>query len=240
VALYIHGEVPSAARFLARAMSRPSTDLEFLRGTSTILRGLGLSAEAIAVQAYVVDRDPSCVQCSYLLASSYRDAGSFDKAEAMLQSIVDMSPADSPFGYALARTQLLNGKPQAALNYAEGVADDSHQSKSLALMARHSLGRVTEARAALDTLTKTAADVDPLSTAEALAWLGESSRAFDYLESMEIFHDFSGAWHSPFLTSLHDDPRWLALLEQRGVAPEQLEALDIRIQLPPGVQIVRN
>src|SRR5690606_34122130 len=50
VALYVHGDVPSAASFLTRAMSQASTDLDLLRGTSIILKGLGLNAEAIAVQ----------------------------------------------------------------------------------------------------------------------------------------------------------------------------------------------
>ncbi len=241
VALYVEGDVPSAARFLERAMSRPSTDLEFLRGTSSILKGLGLNAEALAVQAYVVDRDPICGQCRYLLASSYRDAGLFDKAEVMMQSAVDLHPGDSPFAYALARTWLLNGRPQAVLDWLDSVPEeDGDELKALAIMARHDLGGVAEARTAMGELVASWRHNDSQAAAEALAWIGEKDLAFDFLNRLGAGHPFLIAQRSQFFSRVHDDPRWHALLVKHGVSPEQLEALDIRIQLPHGVTIVRE
>ena len=241
VALYVEGDVPTAARFLERAMSRPSADLEFLRGTSHILMGLGLTAEAVAVQTYVVDRDPTCIQCRYLLASSYRDAGLFDKAETMMQSAVELYPDDSPFRYALARTLLLNGKPQAVLEWIESEAGaQTDQLKALAIMAQHDMGPVAESRAAIRELVARWGDEHVDSAAEALAWTGENDLAFAYLDRLQAGHAFIAARRSQFFSRLHGDPRWHALLARHGVAPEQLEALAIRIRLPHGVTIVRE
>ena len=239
-ALYAEGDVPTAARFLERAMSRPSTDLDFLRGTSTIFKGLGLLAEAIALQAYVVDRDPICVQCRYLLASSYRDAGMFDKAEAMMQSAVDLYADESPFYYALARIRLLNAKPREALDWIERQqATDSNQLRALALMARYDLGEIRESRAAVTELVADWGNDHYLAAVEALAWTGQNDLAFQRLDGLPV-NEFVHRWTNRFFSRLHDDPRWHALLLRHGVAPEQLAALDIQIRLPHGVTIVRE
>lgn len=238
VALYVDGDVATAARFLERALQRASADPEFLRATSTILMGIGLTAETIAVQTYVVDRDPTCVQCRYLLASSYRDAGMFDEAEAMMQSAVDLFSDDSPFRYALARIWLLNGKPTQVLEWIEREGGaDTLQLEALALMVRHDLGSTVESRAAVKNLAARWGDEHYLAAVEALAWTGENDLAFERLETLPT-GEMVIRWRNPFFSRLRSDSRWQALLSRHGLAAEQLAALDIRITLPHGVTIV--
>ncbi|HEX7718344.1 MAG TPA: hypothetical protein VF389_00940, partial [Woeseiaceae bacterium] len=241
VALFLHGDVAAAARFLERAMSRSSTDTEFLRGTSFICNALGLTSEAMAMRAYVVDRDPTCMQCRYMLAASYRDEGLFEQAETMMQSAVDLLPDDSAFRFALARIQLLNGKPQLALDWAT-TRDNRHENQAQLVVAkaRHGLGQVAEARAILMEQAEDAGEEMPIATAEAFAWIGEKDRAFEYLARPAVREDIYGQWHSAFFRPLHDDARWAELLERYGLAPHQLAALDLDIRLPPGVTIVHR
>ncbi len=189
VALFVHGDVAAAARFLERAMRRSSTDTEFLRGTSVICKALGLVSEA--------------------LASSYRDTGQFDQAETMMQSAVDLLPEDSAFRFALARSQLLNGKPQLALDWVTSREDrQNFQLQLLEVKARHDLGQVAEARAALLEVAEDAVLEVPIATVEAFAWTGEKDRAFAYLATPAVRGDIFEQWQSAFLRPLHDDPRW--------------------------------
>ena len=36
----------------------------------------------------------------------------------------------------------------------------------------------------------------------------------------------------PRFTNIHDDPRWLPLLESIGMSPEQLDAIEFKVTLP--------
>jgi TolB-like protein/thioredoxin-like negative regulator of GroEL len=240
-ALFGRRDIPSAVKFLERAMSRPSTDVDMLSIAADILPGLGMHDTSAAVLEYVLDRDPTCIACRYRLASAYRYIGSFSEAEAMMKSAVDLLPQDSAFRFALARTQFLNGKAQVVLDWVEeNDLGSEGQRAALEVMALHDIGREAEARAALDELYRRHGEEEPLQVAEALAWTGDVDRALDLLANRVPDDAFFFDWDSPFFARLHDDPRWHSLLERHGVAPEQLEALDIQIRLPPGVTIVKR
>lgn len=156
----------------------------------------------------------------------------------MMQSAVDLVPEDSAFRFALARTQLLNGKPQLAVDWLEeNDSGTEGQRAAFKIIALHEAGRKAEARAALGELIRRHGEEEPLPVAEALAWTGDIDRALDILTTPAAADALVFDWQNPFYASLHDDPRWHALLERHGLAPEQLQALDIQIRLPPGVTV---
>ncbi len=61
-----------------------------------------------------------------------------------------------------------------------------------------------------------------------------TDRAFFWLEKALEHHDTGFAFiaSSPWLASIHDDPRWLPLLRKVGKAPEQLAKIDFKVTLP--------
>jgi TPR repeat protein len=70
--------------------------------------------------------------------------------------------------------------------------------------------------------------------AGSIAYRGEADRAFEWLERAAAM-DISEAiynLHDPMFANLHDDPRWLPFLEDVGMAPSQLAAIEFNVTLP--------
>ena len=113
-------------------------------------------------------------------------------------------------------------------------------------IAYWTLGRIEAHEAALSELEASVEDekferylVRPEDfLASAYAWVGRSDEAMDILDRRIDSLASSGPrnWNiDPLLRSLHDDPRWPALLERAGLAPHQLRKFDIEKLFPgPG------
>ncbi len=110
-------------------------------------------------------------------------------------------------------------------------------------LAYWSLGRTDDYNAALDELRGSVGD-EAFSglrarpedfLASAYAWVGRHDDAFRILDEL-IDPPESQAperWNSdPLLNSLHDDPRWAQLLERDGLAPHQVESLEVQRRIP--------
>ncbi|MBT8053813.1 MAG: hypothetical protein KJN69_07955 [Gammaproteobacteria bacterium] len=99
-------------------------------------------------------------------------------------------------------------------------------------MALHSIGRPSEAQAVIDAMLTDdggATYTGEISFHRALyyEWIGERDLAFSHLEqALEAKHQpMACVLGEPLLYPLHDDPRWLTLLERIGLLPYWLEAL---------------
>ncbi|MEJ2522379.1 MAG: hypothetical protein P8080_05795 [Gammaproteobacteria bacterium] len=69
--------------------------------------------------------------------------------------------------------------------------------------------------------------------AEIYAWTGDNDAAFDWLERALEKEGPNRFLHiSPLYRNLHDDPRWLPLLERIGQAPAQLAAVRFDVSVP--------
>jgi hypothetical protein len=97
-------------------------------------------------------------------------------------------------------------------------------------MALHGVGRAPESQAIIDSIfpdSKDAAYTGGISYNRALyyAWTGERDLAFTHLEqALEVKHrPLAYVLGEPMLYPLHDDPRWLTLLERIGLLPYWLE-----------------
>jgi hypothetical protein len=102
---------------------------------------------------------------------------------------------------------------------------------SFRAMALHDLGRQEEFEAAFAELREKWAGDHPDEIARVYAWTGEADAAFEWLEkSMPPNRiDASRYLREPTFAKLHTDPRWHALLERHGLAPEQLAAIESKI-----------
>ncbi len=75
------------------------------------------------------------------------------------------------------------------------------------------------------------ADVRPLEMAQALAYLGQTDRAFEWLDSAlpAAMFELQTSYPNPLFQPLRGDPRWRLLLERIERTPEQLAKTDFSL-----------
>jgi len=228
-AFYEDYDFVTGARHLQRSLMANPTDVEYLRDATPILMTLGYLDEAVAGVEYVVANDPLCTRCQYYLARAYRLAGRFDDAEAAIRAaLILVYPCYYPLHRDLGRVLMFKGDPEAALE--EFRINDNAEGVVVAL---HDLGRQKEFETAFSELREIDAIEDPARVAYVYAWIGDVDAAFEYLDKA-FFNDRSSLSRMvryPTFRSLHDDPRWQALLHKLGMSDEQLA--EIEFKLPP-------
>jgi tetratricopeptide (TPR) repeat protein len=125
---------------------------------------------------------------------------------------------------------LLSGDFEGAYQVLETLQPHYYSDTALLAMVLHSLGRVSESRTAFELIllgSNNASYTGGVSYHRGLyyAWTGNRDLAFDHLQlALESGHrSLAYVLGEPLLYSLHDDARWLTLLEQIGLLPYWLE-----------------
>jgi tetratricopeptide (TPR) repeat protein len=167
------------------------------------------------------------------LGHVYQVAGRLDDALAQYRTVLRLSPGFGSEHYFLGEVLLLKGDAEAALAEIQQERFESYRLLGLS-MAYHALGRQAEADAALDEAIRKHEQTMAFNIAYALAWRGESDRAFEWLDKAVRYRDLglNVVARHPMLVSLHADPRWLPLLRRLGKAPEQLAAIKFDVTVP--------
>ena len=96
-------------------------------------------------------------------------------------------------------------------------------------MAWHDLEDASQAQAFLGELIDEWGEDSPRIVARTLAWLGRRDQAFEWLERVNKIEMLQVAFN-PLFADLHDDPRWLALLERVEMDPQRLAELEFNPQ----------
>ena len=237
-AMYVDRDLQAAASSYARALKSAPNDAEILRHATRFALLIGRKDDAIAIIERSMTIDPLCSVCLYGASKIYMYAGRLEKAEALRQRFITLH--DGGY-YQFGLMKLLQGKAAEAVTVFEdleawmaqaGIPDDGQTQVGLA-MAFHELGRAEESDQLLTTYIDNYGEHYPRDVAKIYAWRGEKDLAFEWFyradetgrdgESMLIAN--------PLFTKLHDDPRWAAILEERGFSEPQLAALDFPVEL---------
>ncbi|MGA9826990.1 MAG: winged helix-turn-helix domain-containing protein [Rhodanobacteraceae bacterium] len=179
----------------------------------------GQNDEAAALWQRIVEQDPLNVGYIENFADYLVYAGRYEQAKAQFQRVAALDPRrrgamDAQIGLVL----LLQGKPDDALARIDNLPESPDRDAVLA-MAGPAAGRSAEAKAASERLATTLSIANAVRLAEVHAYLGQKDAAFDSLQRAraQVGPDESsgagGSWlqdayASPFLHSLHADPRW--------------------------------
>ena len=165
---------------------------------------------AIELQRRAVEAEPLSLAHRENLVAWLVMAGRLDEAEADLRSLQELSPAPRDIAKELAQVLILQGRFSEALELTSDMQDEADRLLARAL-AYHGLGRDSDSDAALRALNESMPAGDPIRVAEVHAYRGESDDAFWWLQAMPASDcDPSRIRYSPFLKSLHSDPRWNA------------------------------
>lgn len=233
VARLYDDDLATAVRHMEKALTLDPTDLHTLRDAAFLALGLNRPKTAIEVMEYVVARDPMDALNHGDLGWLYMVAGHLDEAIASSQVSVKLNPDAISMHYDLGATMLLRGDQEAALAAMLQEPDEGWRLTGLAL-AYHALGQVSASDAALSELTKKHEKSWSSTIARVYAFRGEADRAFEWLDRAVAYHDTAVVNFpvEPFLSNLHDDPRWLPFLRKIGKAPDQLAAIKFEVKLP--------
>lgn len=230
---FYDNDLQAAADMFTRALALLPTDMALMGDTSTFLMTLGHLDEAIAVGEYTMARDPIHPVGQVNLGNMLTFAGRLDEAIATYQSALQLSPGYNGGHFQLAVALMLNGAPEAALEVLPEESVDLYRWLGFAL-AHHAVGNHAESDQALSNLLELPAEDLSLYIAQAHAFRDEADRAFEWIDkAIASGHPELAEIHvNSLFKNLYEDPRWAALLESIGKAPEQLSAIDFNAPLP--------
>lgn len=226
-------DLPAAARHFERALALDPTDLDVLRNSATLLETLGRLPPAIAIDEYVVARDPVNPIALSSLGIAYLYAGRYDAAIATFRTLLTLSPGYGEAHYNMGEALLLKGDAAGGLAQMQQEKAEAWRLVGLPL-AYCALGRKADAHAAFATLIAKYAKDAPYNIATDYAYCGEADPAFAWL-------DKAVAWQDPGLAAIvpenlfdkiRHDLRWLPFLRKLGYAPEQLATIAFTVMLP--------
>jgi TolB-like protein len=230
---YYDSDLQGAADMFERALELLPTDVTVMGDTSTFLMTLGRIDEAIAMVKYAVVLDPihpvKPINLGFILTS----AGRLDEAIAAFQSGLQLSPGYSGGHYQLAVALMLNGAPEVALEVLPEEPVELYRWLGFALV-HHAVGNPAQSDQALSHMLELPAEDLSMYIAMVHAFRDEADRAFEWIDkAIASGHPDLAEIHINILfKNLYDDPRWPALLERLGKAPEQLAAIDFNAPLP--------
>ena len=217
-------------------------------GTNAIAAGtlstVGDEERALEYYEYVLGKDPLCA-CLRGLMMTLMSQGKLEQALDVNRRLRAVTGGAGR--YYLGIIQLLQGHPESALESIEASGTIPFVIAQGRALVYWSMGRTEEYEAALAELLASVDDerfknfrIRPEDFLASLyAWVGRHDDAFEILESLIDPPRSWGPsrWNTdPLFESLHDDPRWLALLEKEGSAPHQIESYRLDKLFPgPGM-----
>ncbi len=226
------GDLAVAALHLGRALELDATDPDILDDAAALASSLGRLDEAIALQEYVLVRDPLNVKCHRSMGVSYLFAGRWDDAIASFRTAWALSPGMLGAQQLLGISLLLKNEPQAAL---AAIQKDAASWRQIGLiMAHHALGQAAESDAALAKAIESSEETAAYNIAFTLAFRGDADRAFEWLDKAVRYKDpgLIQIANMPMFANIHSDPRWLPFLEELGRSPKQLESIKFEVRPP--------
>ncbi len=233
--LAMDSDLADAAQHYERALELDPTNLVILGNASTLLKILGRLERSLALDEYVVARDPVNPVSHFNLGITYLSAGHPDEAIASFESTLRLSPGYLGAYYWLGLALLFKGEAEAAVAAMQQEEFEAIRLAGLA-MAYHTLGQGEASDAALAELIDRYEQEAAYNIAYVLAYREEAELAFEWLNKAVEYDDpgLTQILGEPGFDKLRDDPRWLPFLRRVGYAPEQLEGIRLEITLPQG------
>ncbi len=232
IAMFYENDLPLAAGHLERALELAPTNLAIIGTAASLLAILNRLDESIALDEYLVSRDPISPTGYGNLGKTYLSAGRWDSAINAYQSALRLSPGRIGAHFFLGTALLFKGQATEALSHMQQEPYEILHLLGLALV-HYQLDQFNEADRLLDELVSKHGQDAAYNIAYLLAFRGEIDRAFEWLEKARAQQDpgLVDILAEPLFRNLHEDPRWPAFLESVNKTPGQLAAIDFKVDI---------
>ena len=218
VEMFYDWDFTAASQHLQQALALNPGDAAVLEYAARLHATLGRIGDAIDLMQQSIAIDPVSAYAHYRLGRMYYKAHRLEEAADSLQMAVSLSPGRFGPRVSIGFVLLAQGDAQAAL-----VAIQQETSHALRLfglaIVQHALGDAGASNAALKELIEKWAAEAAYQVAEVYAFRGEIDTAFDWLDQAYDNRDggLTSMLLAPLFATLHDDPRWTALLDKMGL-----------------------
>ena len=205
-----------AAADFKRALAMDPDNAELLSFYSRNLFFNGHQTEAIEMARKATVIDPLSIDIWHNLGLLLFASGKDSDARLAWKHAFDINPGARWPNYLVGYLDLKEGKIESAL--AHFRATDEPFRLTGTAMVEHTLGHASESEQALDTLKTKYTAGSAFQVATVYAWRGEKDHAFEWLDRAYDQHDsgMSRLRYDPTLATLHDDPRFAALVKKMG------------------------
>ena len=200
---------------LQKALDLAPNDYRVLSAAGSLSGTLDRLDDALAYYRRILDKEPLELISLYNVSEVLLKQGRLDESKAAFRRLLELNPEDWGTHTQLAIILLLQGDSQEAWRELDLEVDPLQQEFGR-ILALSSLDRKDEAAAMLDAYIEKNKSWAAFPIADIYAWQGDVDSAFSWLQRAIEQRDSSltNILTDPLLTSLHDDPRWLELLEQ--------------------------
>lgn len=205
-----------AAADFKRALALEPDNAELLSSYSQSLFFNGRQAEAITMARKATLIDPLSPDIWHNLGLLLFCSGQDAEARLAWQHALDINPGARWPNYLMGYLDLTEGKNESAR--AHFRASDEPFRLTGTAMVEHTLGHAPESEQALDALKTKYTAGSAFQIAAVYAWRGEKDQAFEWLDRAYDQQDagMPRLRYDPTLASLHDDPRFAALVRKMG------------------------
>ena len=183
-----------------------------------LLATLGRLPEAIAAEREAIQSDPLAADYWARLGYFFQANGQFDDAHQALERALEINPRSPLAHHSLWLLLWQEGRTREALTEARHLEFELFRDCGVA-SAESTLGHAKESQRALDALLAKHAQDGAYQIVEVYATLGETKRAFEWLERAYEQHDAGLAYikFDPLLKPLRSDPRYHAMLHKMNL-----------------------
>jgi TolB-like protein/DNA-binding winged helix-turn-helix (wHTH) protein/TPR repeat protein len=182
---------------------------------------LGRFDEALQLDRRAVDLDPLNAGSWMHLALTEFFMGQLDQSAADSKKALELDSDDGSAAETLSLIYLLQGRPQDGLRDIERVPYGPSRA-CLYSLTYYALGRKKESDAALSELITKYRASNAYEIAQVYAFRNQTDKAFEWLDRAYAQRDPSlmSTKIDPLLKSLHNDPRFAALLKKLNLPPD--------------------
>jgi len=203
---------------IQKALQLAPNDIKALNTAGNLAQVLGHLDQSLAYYQRILELEPLDLIALYNVGNVLTKQLRLDDAETAFRRLLELNPEDWGSHSALAGIMLMQDRAQEAWDELDLEVDPLQQEWGRILVLP-ALQRDDEALQRLDIYIRDNQSWAAYLIAEVYAWRGEVDKSFTWLERAWQQRDsqLSEMLKDPLLARLHDDPRWLELIDKMGL-----------------------